>query len=68
MRTKLVLAGLLAGVALAPAAPASAQCVQVEGVDDCLSTCPSGLYYDVDKATGDALPNLPKPLDLDCTM
>lgn len=66
MRTKLALAGLLAGAAFVPVAPASAQCVQVEGVDDCLSTCASAVYHDADRALGDALP--PLPLTVECTM
>jgi hypothetical protein len=45
MRTKLAVAGLLVGVAgaLLPAAPASAQCIQVEGVDRCIWICPKPL-------------------------
>lgn len=42
MRAKLALAGLIAGAAavLAPIAPASANCIQVEGIDDCIWVCP----------------------------
>lgn len=42
MRTRLALAGLVAGAAavLGPVAPAAASCIQVEGVDDCLWICP----------------------------
>lgn len=69
MRTKLVLAGLLAGLALAPAAPASAQCVQVEGLPGCVPTCPTGAYGYADRnLAGGALPDVPAPLTVECTM
>ncbi len=42
MRAKLAVAGLIAGAAAAllPVAPASASCIQVEGIDRCINVCP----------------------------
>ncbi|HVF04064.1 MAG TPA: hypothetical protein VNA20_04425 [Frankiaceae bacterium] len=65
MRTKLVLAGLLAGVAVLPVAPAAAQCLYVEGVG-CVETCPAAIYRDADRALGGELP--PLPLTVECTL
>lgn len=64
---KLILAGLLAGTALLPGAPASAQCLYVEEVG-CLPTCPYGTYAQLDRQTGGALPDVPGPLQFECTL
>lgn len=66
MRTRIVLAGFLAGTAAAllPIAPASANCVDIV-VDDCASLCAGWVYAEADRAAGDALPGL--PLQVDCT-
>ena len=65
MRTSLVLAGLLSAAALLAVAPASAQCLHVDGVG-CVPTCPAGAYRDADQALGDALP--PLPFTVECTL
>lgn len=66
---KLALAGLLAGAALVPAAPATAQCVHVEGLPGCVPTCATGAYDYVDRHfAGGALPGIPAPLTVECTL